>query len=251
MDRWARKVAIVTGASAGIGILISQALVEKGVKVVGLARRVDRIEELAKKLEGKSGKLYAVRCDISREEDILKAFKWVKDNVGPVHILINNAGVIKPTNLTDGNTDDWRRIFDVNVIGLCICTREAARVMKQHDIAGHIIHINAICGHYVTPLPEPVMNVYPASKYAVTALTETLRQELRHFKSKVKITSISPGVVRTEFQDNFPTGTFKDAVLTMPALKPEDIAEAVIYCLSTQPHVQVHELIIRPLGEPF
>ncbi|KAF2894110.1 hypothetical protein ILUMI_12064 [Ignelater luminosus] len=238
MDRWFGKVAIVTGASAGIGILISQALVEKGLKVVGLARRVERIEELSKTLSNKPGKLYPIKCDIGVEEEILGVFKWIKDNLGPIHVLINNAGLIKPTNLTDGSTDDWRQIFNINVIGLCICTREAVRVMKEHNIAGHIIHINAICGHYVTPLPEPVMNVYPASKYAVTALTETLRQELRHFKSQIKITSISPGVVRTEFQDNFPGG-IKDAVATMPALKPDDIAEAVMYVLSTQPHVQV------------
>lgn len=71
---------------------------------------------------------------------------------------------------------------------MCVFTREAVRIIKEQNIAGHIIHINAICEHYVTPLPEPVMNMYPASKYAVTALTKTLRQELRHFKSQIKIT---------------------------------------------------------------
>jgi NADP+-dependent farnesol dehydrogenase len=99
--------------------------------VVGLARRVERVEELAKKLKGKKGKLHAVKADISKEEDILNAFKWTSDNVGPVHILVNNAGVAQKTNLTtEGDTEKWRQIFETNVMGLCIATREAVKIMQ-------------------------------------------------------------------------------------------------------------------------
>jgi NADP+-dependent farnesol dehydrogenase len=131
LDRWVGKVAIVTGASGGIGAAIAQQLVEEGLQVVGLARRSERVEELAKKLHGKKGKLHAVKADISKEEDILNAFKWTSDNLGPVHVLVNNAGVAENTNLTtQGDTKKWKNVFDTNVMGLCIATREAVNIMK-------------------------------------------------------------------------------------------------------------------------
>jgi NADP+-dependent farnesol dehydrogenase len=151
--------------------------------VVGLARRVERVEELAKKLQGKKGKLHAVKADITKEEDILKAFKWTSDNLGPVHILVNNAGLMQKTNLTtEGDTEKWRKIFDTNVMGLCIATREAVKIMQTKKIDGHIIHINSVVGHRILALAG--RNVYPASKFAVTALSETLRHELRHLGMK-------------------------------------------------------------------
>ena len=155
-------------------------------KVVGLARRSDRVEELAKQLKCKKGKLYPLKTDISKEEDILKAFQWTLNNLGPVHILINNAGIMSQTTLMDGDTEKWKSIFDTNVLGLCIATREAVKIMKANEIDGHIVHINSIAGHTVPDFPT--VSVYPASKYAVTALTETLRKELTRAGLKIKIT---------------------------------------------------------------
>ncbi|VEN44569.1 unnamed protein product [Callosobruchus maculatus] len=251
MDRWEGKVAVVTGASAGIGAAVSKALVEKGIHVVGLARRIDKIEELSKTLSDASGKLYPYRCDVTKEEDILKAFKWITENVGPIHILINNAGLTRPTNLIDGSTEEWRRVLEVNVMALCICTREAVRIMRENKIAGHVIHMNSIVGHKVPFMPHPNFNVYPASKHAVTALTESLRQELMHFHTGIKVTSISPGVVSTEFQNGFPDDGTREAMDFMPKLLADDVAQAVLYVLSTGPNVDVQELTIRPLGEMF
>lgn len=88
----------------------------------------------------------------------------------------------------DGDTDQWRQVFDVNVLGLCICTREALKSMKDAEIEGHIVHLNSVVGHQVVAMPEPIMNVYPASKFAVTALGDSLRQDLRHFGIGVKVT---------------------------------------------------------------
>jgi NADP+-dependent farnesol dehydrogenase len=155
-------------------------------KVAGFARRSERVEELSKKLQGKKGKLFAVKVDMTKEDDILKGFKWVSEKLGPVHILVNNAGLTQQTNLTEGDTEKWKRIFDTNVLGLCIATREAVKIMKANKIDGHIIHINSVAGHTVPNFPG--MNVYPASKHAVTALTETLRQEFNHLGLKIKIT---------------------------------------------------------------
>ncbi|KAF2894951.1 hypothetical protein ILUMI_11219, partial [Ignelater luminosus] len=187
MERWVGKVAVVTGASAGIGAAIAEELVEAGLIVAGLARRKDKIEELSKKLEGKKGKLYACQADITKENDILEAFQWIKNNLGPVHILINNAGVFKTTNLSDGDTQLWKEVINTNVLGLCIATREAVKDMKANNVDGHIIHINSMAGHFV-PSHFPNINVYAGTKYAVTALTETLRQELNSIGSKIKIT---------------------------------------------------------------
>lgn len=151
-----------------------------------MARRKEKVEELAKKLQNKPGKLYAVKADISKEEDVLQAFKWVKENLGPVHILINNAGIAKPSRLVDGNFTDWKNIFETNVLGLCAATKEAVNDMKKNNVDGHIIHINSVLGHYVAQVP--FINVYPATKFAVTALTEVLRQELNNMKSKIRVT---------------------------------------------------------------
>lgn len=128
---------------------------------------------------------------MAKEEDILKGFQWIKDNLGPVHILVNNAATSRTTTLMDGNTEFWKEVFDTNVLGLCIATREAVRDMRANNVSGHIIHINSGSGHRVVPIPN--VNIYPASKHAVTALTETLRQELNSNQSKIKIT-VSDGV---------------------------------------------------------
>jgi len=251
MDRWIGKIAIVTGASTGIGAATAEQLVEIGVNVVGIARRVQAIEEHSKKLSNKKGKLYAFKADITEEEEILKAFQWVKTNFGAVHILINNAGFLKESLLTEGKTEDWKRILDINVLALSIATREAIKSMRDNNINGHIIHINSINGHKVPPAPG--VNMYPASKHAVTALTETLRQELNSLGSKIKISSVSPGLVRTEMTvlNKDISDERREYLKTRPVLEPEDIADGVVYVLSTPDHVQVHELTIKPVGEPY
>ncbi|XP_063929774.1 farnesol dehydrogenase-like [Zophobas morio] len=251
LDRWVGKVAVVTGASSGIGAAIAEFLVDKGLIVAGLARRSERVEEKAKQLSGKPGKLHAVKTDISKEEDILSAFKWIEENLGHIYILINSAGVAKDNFLRNGDSEAWRQTFDVNVLGLCIATREAVKIMSANDINGHIIHINSVAGHKYVDMPG--MNVYTASKYAVTALTESLRHEMNDIDSKIKITSISPGLVASEMS-TLNTEFCEERlnlVKSLPILQAEDIAEAVGFVLSTSENVQINELTITPVGEKF
>ncbi|KAJ8916021.1 hypothetical protein NQ315_010889, partial [Exocentrus adspersus] len=249
MDRWVGKVAIVTGASSGIGAAIAEALVGHGLKVAALARRKDRLDALAQKLSNKKGKLYPIKTDVSKEEDILNAFKWVKENLGPVHILVNNAGILRFELLSEGSTQNWKDIFNVNVIGLCIATREAVRDMKANKVDGHIIHINSVGGHSIPDFPG--LSVYPASKFAVRALAETLRLELMNLKLKIKITDLSPGPVDTEIFPEQMRAVFEKALKEKQVIEPENIADAVVYALSTPPHVQVQELIVRSTDESF
>ncbi|KAJ3642933.1 hypothetical protein Zmor_025679 [Zophobas morio] len=251
MARWAGKVAIVTGASSGIGAAIVKSLVDHGLIVAGIARRVEAIQENAKQLAGKKGQLHAIKADVTKEEDILAAFKWVSQNLGPVHVLVNSAGLLKEGLLTDGETQVWKSVFDVNVLGVCIATREAVKIMKAQDIKGHIIHLNSIAGHFVPNVPR--MNVYSASKHAISALTETLRQELNHLQSKIKVTSISPGLTYSEMTilNKEYSEERRKFLGSRPILKAEDIADGLVYALSTPEHVQVHELTIKPVGEPI
>ncbi|EDS44406.1 fixR [Culex quinquefasciatus] len=245
MDRWTGKVAVVTGASSGIGAAITKSLANAGMVVVGLARRVERVEALRDDLEdGESrNRLHAVKCDVSNEEDILEAFRWVEENLGGVDVLINNAGVLPETTLvTPGNTEILRQVMDINVMGLVLCSREAFQSMKKRSVDGHVVHINSISGHTVPNFAK--LNMYSASKFAVTALTETMRREFAAEGTKVKVTSISPGATGTDILP-------PEVKEVMPLLEAEDIAAAVLYAVGTPPHVQVHELTIKPIGEFF
>ncbi|ELK01760.1 dehydrogenase/reductase SDR family member 11 [Pteropus alecto] len=250
MERWRDRLALVTGASGGIGAAVARALVQQGLKVVGCARTVGNIEELAAecKSAGYPGTLIPFRCDLSNEEDILSMFSAIRCQHGGVDICINNAGLARPDTLLSGSTSGWKDMFNVNVLALSICTREAYQSMKERKVDdGHIININSMSGHRVVPLS--VAHFYSATKYAVTALTEGLRQELREAQTHIRATCISPGVVETQFafklHDKDPE---KAAAIYehIKCLKAEDVAEAVIYVLSTPPHVQIGDIQMRP-----
>ncbi|XP_071452613.1 farnesol dehydrogenase-like [Hetaerina americana] len=251
MERWVGKVAVVTGASAGIGAAIVEALVRHGMIVVGLARREEIIQDMAKKLSGEKGKLYALKADVSDEAQVANAFQWVKENLKTLHVLVNNAGVLGDIPMTEPiDSMVFRRIFDVNVIGLSLCTSEGLRLMREKGVDdGHIIHINSISGHSIHPTPGTGGIPYIASKHCVTVLTEGLRRELVERGSKIRVTSISPGVVKTEIfavsNDRRASTIFQNN----PSLDPKDIADALIYALGAPPNVQIHDIIIKPVGE--
>ncbi|KAL1517897.1 hypothetical protein ABEB36_001601 [Hypothenemus hampei] len=247
MERWVGKVAVVTGASVGIGAAIAEALVAAGLNVVGLARRKEKIEELSQKLSNKKGKLYSLKCDVTKEQEILNAFQWIEENVGHPQILINNAGILQKNTITDGDTAAWKKVFDVNVFGLLIASREIIRILKKNNLPGHIVNINSIAGHI--PLNFPVINVYPASKYAVTCITDYTSKELLFEKiNNIKVTSVSPGGVETEI---FSAGALDKPPSHFPQLQSEEVADAVLYVLSTSQNVQINELTIKPLFEAF
>ncbi|XP_068086750.1 dehydrogenase/reductase SDR family member 11 isoform X1 [Anabrus simplex] len=144
-------------------------------------------------------------------------------------------------------TEDWKVMLDVNVLGLSICTREAVQNMRSRGVDdGHIVHISSIAGHRVARHDSAM---YCATKHAVMALTEGLRKDFVEHKSNMKVTCVSPGVVKTEFFKNLPK--FKDEFSKLPGLNSEDVADAVLYAIGTPPHVQIHEIIIKPVGEQF
>ncbi|CAN9510872.1 unnamed protein product [Ophioblennius macclurei] len=255
MERWRGRVALVTGASVGIGAAIARELVRCGMKVMGCARDVDKIQKLAAacESEGLAGVLVPFRCDLTKEEDILSMFAAIKAQHGGVDVCVNNAGLGHPERLLSGETGGWRNMLDVNVVALSICTREAFRSMRERGVDdGHIIHLNSVCGHRVVANAD--LHFYTATKYAVTALTEGLRQELRDAKSHIRITSISPGLVVSDFPARLYRKEAEKAVETYSQYTPmeaQDIADAVTYALSAPPRVQIGDILMQPVEEPW
>lgn len=192
MDRWLGKTAVVTGASAGIGAAITVELANAGLNVVALARRKDRVEVLkAKVSKSSSGSIHALKCDVTNEQEISDAFAWVEKHLGGVDILVNNAGILRNGTLVDkDNSQNIQDVVNTNILGVVYCSREAFQSMKKRDVAGHIININSIVGHKVPFLVGSLgsLNIYPATKHAITAYTECLRQDLLIEKTKIKVT---------------------------------------------------------------
>ncbi|XP_049947165.1 dehydrogenase/reductase SDR family member 11-like isoform X1 [Schistocerca serialis cubense] len=243
MERYAGRVAMVTGASSGIGAAVARALLQRGLTVVGVDLRPDRMKEW--QLNDFTGQLHPLYGDVSDEESILSVFKWITDTLGGVDILVNCAGLCRNCSLISAPTSDWKLMLDVNLLGLSICTREAVQDMFKRGVDdGFIVHICSIAGH--VPIHDAEYSMYYASKVAVKTLLEGLRKDLVARKSDIRVGQICPGVVRTEIfkqltglPDDFWEGLF---------LEPEDIAEAVVFMLSQHPRVQVHDIIIRATG---
>lgn len=244
MDRWVGKVAIVTGASSGIGAAVTQQLVLAGMKVVGLARRQTNLQQVAAACKSETGKFYPIQCDVSKEEEILKAFHWVDKELGGVDVLVNNAGVLVPETIADGSTENYHKIMNVNVIATAICAKEMLKSVRKRNAAGHIINVNSIAGHNAEIVKMP-LSLYCASKYAVTGMSQSLRNEIITMKLNVKVTSISPGAVKTDMIADI--GVPENVLNKIPCLRKEDIADAIMYALATPPNVQVNELTITAI----
>ncbi|RZF32199.1 hypothetical protein LSTR_LSTR004062 [Laodelphax striatellus] len=246
MDKWSGRVAVVTGASSGIGEAIAESLVEHGMTVVALARREERLKSLAEKLQGKKGKLHPLKTDITKTEDITTALEWIERNVGSIHVLVNNAGIVIKKSFLELEDEDLLRVFNVNLVSLSIMTARVLKTMESANIElGHIFNMSSINGHISHPLPEFVS--YFASKRAVNAVSEGIRSEIAASGLKVKVTNLSPGVVATEMLSN--VGLDKLPPGFLPMLQPKDVVDALVYALSTPPNVIVSELTIQPMGE--
>ncbi|XP_058795250.1 farnesol dehydrogenase-like [Phymastichus coffea] len=253
MERWRGKVAVVTGASAGIGLAIAKSLIREGLTVVGLARRKEKMLNEMKSVKG-PGKFIARECDVSKEKDIDEAFDYVKDTFKTIHILINNAGIVKINTIEDSDLKDMQQVINVNFVALVHCSKRAIKLMKEGGHEAHIININSTAGHKVPNVVFPDgkrvdLNVYSPTKFAVTSISEVLTNEL--LGSKIRVTSISPGYVKTEIGGDDIKSISGKEENKVPALNAEDIADAVVYIVGTPHHVQITELKIRPLGEYF
>ncbi len=235
--------ALVTGASSGIGEATALALAAQGARVGLAARRVERLEALTRRITDAGGEALPLACDVADEGQVRQAVQAVHDTWGRLDVLVNNAGVAVLGPILGADTEEWRRAVGVNVLGLMYATHAALPLMKEHG-GGHIVNISSTAGR-VAPAG---MSVYSATKWAVGAFSESLRQEAVAYK--VRVTTIEPGMVGTELSDHITHGPARESMAarlsSMRALDASDIAAAVVYALTQPPHVSVNELLVRP-----
>lgn len=226
------------------------ALVTAGMRVATCARRREGMDALRSELgNAADARLLTIPADMRREADILSLFEQVRAQWGGVDVLVNNAGLGYQAPLTSGATEHWREMLEVNVLALCVCTREAVSDMRRRGVDGHVIHISSMSAHRVAP----GSGVYAASKYAVRALTEGLRQELHELGSEIRVTAVSPGIVETGFAARYQNS--EDAARATydryPVLQPQDVTGAVLYALAQPAHVQIHDILMRPTAQAY
>lgn len=225
------KVAVVTGAGSGIGEAIATLLHEEGVKVILAGRNKDKLQNVANQLAQDSVKV--VPTDVTKKEEVDELIKIAQQTFGSLDIVINSAGQMLSSKITDYQVDEWDSMIDVNIKGT-LYTAQAALPTMLEQSSGHLINIASISGFEVTKSST----IYSATKAAVHTITQGLEKELA--KTGVKVTSISPGMVDTAITAAYnPTDRKK--------LEPQDIAEAVLYALTQPKHVNVNEITVRPV----
>jgi len=238
------KKIIVTGVTSGIGWSITQMLIENGFQVYGIGRREDRLKLLEKSLGDKRDRFCGFSIDL-RDRNAISSFF---ENLPSIDGLINNAGLGHASSLIEGDPNHWQEMLDVNILALCICTQKSIQNMITHGNNGQIIHISSMSAHRV---PQG-SGMYSATKFAVRSLTEGLRKELREKQLPIRISSISPGFVETEFAELYhkSESIAKKIYSQYPVLQPKDIAEQVLFLLRLPEHVEVHDILMRPTLQP-
>jgi NADP-dependent 3-hydroxy acid dehydrogenase YdfG len=241
------KVAVVTGASSGIGEATAEALAAEGAAVVVAARREERLADLAKRIEEGGGRVLAAACDVADEGQAHGLIRKAEEEFGRVDILVNNAGVMLLSTVGKGLSDEWRRMFDVNVLGLLYTTDAAVETMKRQG-GGHLVNISSVAGRKVT---RDASGVYAGSKFAVGAISEGLRQEL--LEDSIRVTVVEPGAVATELTDHITDEDARESLgglLSLEILEAEDVANAIVYAVTQPARVSVNEILIRPTQQP-
>jgi NADP-dependent 3-hydroxy acid dehydrogenase YdfG len=237
------KVALVTGASSGIGEATALALAAEGARVAAAARRKDRLDALVKRIEEQGGQAIPLVVDVSDETQVRDMVRRARDAWGRVDMLVNDAGVAQFGYIDGANTDSWRQMVNINLLGLMYVTREVLPLMKaQGD--GHIVNISSVAGRTVRENNA----VYSATKWGVGAFSEALRLEAN--KHHIRVTVIEPGFVATEIQEHLtdPVGKaqIQEWTQSMTPLASEDIAAAIVYAVTQPGQVDVNEMLIRP-----
>jgi NADP-dependent 3-hydroxy acid dehydrogenase YdfG len=238
------KVCLVTGASSGIGEATAVRLAGDGATVVIAARRGDRLDELARRIEGNGGHALSVPTDITDEGQARGLVERAAEELGRLDVLVNNAGVMLLGPIEGADTSEWRRMVELNVLGLLYCTHAALPIMREQG-GGHIVNISSVAGRTA----RAGAGVYNVTKWGVGAFSEALRQEALH--ANIRVTVIEPGAVVTELAEHSTHPMARAALEQMrkemkEPLRAEDIAEAIHYAVAQPSRVNVNEILIRP-----
>lgn len=234
------RIALVTGASRGIGRATALALASRGARVTVCSRRGEALESLVAEMPVRAG--HAVAADLTSAEAVRDAFAETAGHWGGrLDILVNAAGLARIAPVSDGDPADWEAMWRINVHGLALCSREALRWFPEEG--GHIVNLASLSGHRV----PGVGGFYSATKFAVRAMSEAMRVELRAAKNATRITALSPGFVDTELVDEYlaARGMTRDD-LGYRLIPPEEVARAVVHVLEAPAEVEVNDILFRP-----
>jgi NADP-dependent 3-hydroxy acid dehydrogenase YdfG len=224
-------VLVITGASTGIGAATARRAAEFGYRLVLAARSEDKLEQLAEELGGES-RAFPVRCDVTDWDDQQALVAAALDRFGRLDAYFANAGFGAKRGFLEESVEHWKSMIDTNVLGAALSIRASLPHFRERN-RGHMILTSSVAGRRALP-----GSLYSATKHAVTAMGEALRQEVSD--TDIKITLIEPGMVDTPFFESRPSG----------ALEADDIARAVMFALTQPPHVDVNEILVRPIHQP-
>lgn len=240
------KVALVTGASSGIGEATALALAAEGARVALAARRAERLETLSKQISDNGGLAMPIIADVADEAQAHDMLLKANAQWGRVDILVNNAGVMQLGSIDGANTEEWRSMLNINLLGLMYATHAALPLMKAQG-GGHIVNISSTSGREVLVKAA----VYAATKFGVGAFSEALRKEV--YTNKIRVTLIEPGAVATELGNKITDPGAQEWAKTWlqskTPLASEDIAAAIVYAVTQPPHVNVNEILLRPTDQ--
>lgn len=230
------KVALVTGASSGIGRATAKALAAEGARVGLAARSTAALETLKQEIEAEDGEALVLTTDVRDPEEVDAMVTQIQDAFGGLDIMVNNAGVghWDRQGIVEGDIEEWQTEIEVNLLGLMYGTKIAASVMVENG-SGDIVNIGSGSGRF----PSPDWPSYVASKYGVRGFTESALRDLRD--EGIRVTHILPGEVETPMQP-------EEDIESMQMLDPEDVADAILYAVSRPDHVCINDLMIVPSG---
>ena len=241
------KIALITGATSGIGRATALKLAQNNFDIIITGRRIELLEEFEKEIkEQTSAKVYILHFDVRDNDHVVKAIDSLPKDWKNIDVLVNNAGLaVGLEHINEGSIDDWERMIDTNIKGLLYVTRKISPLMVERK-KGHIVNIGSIAGKEVYENG----NVYCGTKHAVDAISKGMRIDL--LKHKIKVTAIHPGMVETEFSLVRFKGDKDKAKKVYHGLNPlvgEDIADAILYCLTRPEHVCINDMIVMATAQ--
>ncbi|MEA5552159.1 SDR family oxidoreductase [Anabaena cylindrica UHCC 0172] len=242
----ANQIILITGASSGIGAACAQIFAPTGAKLILAARRWKRLQELAENLNITADKIHLLQLDVCSCSSVESAISNLPPDWSNIDILINNAGLSRGLNkLHEGDVQNWEEMIDTNMKGLLYVTRHIVPGMVARG-RGHVINLGSIAGHQT----YPGGNVYCATKAAVKAISEGLKQDL--LGTPVRVTSVDPGMVDTEFSQVRFHGDTERAKKVYEGLTPltaDDVADVIFFCATRPAHVNINEVIVMPVDQ--
>jgi NADP-dependent 3-hydroxy acid dehydrogenase YdfG len=242
MENIKDKVIVITGASSGIGEATAKLLAKHGAKTVLAARREDRLQAIANEIRQEGGQAVYIQTDVASSEDMQKLAQFVLKQYGRIDVLVNNAGIMPVSPLSELRVDEWEQMIDVNIKGVLYGIAAVLPIMREQQ-SGHIVNLSSVAGYHVSPTSA----VYSATKFAVRAISEGLRQE-ESPSSRIRSTIVSPGLTETELMSLITSPDSKqiaDQIKGM-GISPYAIARAIAYAINEPDDIAVNEVVVRP-----